>query len=84
MQNFSQILQTFQASGKQQLNHPQVINNKILNNDTGCLLISVPCLGINNLIILWFLRAEILITETEKVYKFILMMRQVKKLSSYQ
>ena len=57
---------------------------KSSNTITGCSLISVPCLGINNLIILWFLRAEILITETSKVYKFILMMRQVKKLSSYQ
>ena len=29
---------------------------------TGCLLISVACLGINNLVIFWSLRAEILKT----------------------
>ena len=36
---------------------------------TGCLLISVACLGIYNLLIFWSLRAEILNTLTSKVYK---------------
>ena len=52
--------------------------------NTGCLLISVACLGINNLMIFWSLRAEILGKQTSKVYKFIHMKGLIKKLSCQQ
>ena len=51
---------------------------------TGCLLISVACLGINNLMIFWSLRAEILGKQTSKVYKLIHMKGLIKKLSCQQ
>ena len=51
---------------------------------TGCLLISVACLGINNLMIFWSLRAEILGYQTSKVYKLIHMKGLIKKLSCEQ
>ena len=51
---------------------------------TGCLLISGACLGINNLMIFWSLRAEILGKQTLKVYKLIYMKGIIKKLSYEQ
>ena len=54
------------------------------DKDTGCLLISVACLGINNLMIFWSLRAEILGKQTSKVYKLIHMKGLIKKLSCQQ
>ena len=53
-------------------------------DNTGCLLISVACLGINNLMIFWSLRAEILGKQTSKVYKLIHMKGLIKKLSYHQ
>ena len=50
---------------------------------TGCLLISVACLGIYNLLIFWSLRAEILSTLISKVYKLIDMKEQIKKLFNH-
>ena len=46
--------------------------------NTGCLLISVACLSVHNLVIFWCLRGEILNTETSKVYKFVHMTIQIK------
>ena len=63
------------------LNHK---NRESFNNYTGCLLISVACLGINNLMIFWSLRAEILGKQTSKVYKLIHMKGLIKKLSCQQ
>ena len=42
----------------------KILKNFITTKEiyTGCLLISVACLGINNLVIFWSLRAEILKT----------------------
>ena len=54
------------------------------STNTGCLLISVACLGINNLMIFWSLRAEILGKQTSKVYKLIHMKGLIKKLSCQQ
>ena len=34
----------------------------IMSQNTGCLLISVACFGVNNFVIFWNLRAEILNT----------------------
>ena len=54
-----------------------------LLHHTGCLLISVACLGIYNLLIFWSLRAEILSTLISKVYKLIHMKEQIKKLFNH-
>ena len=53
------------------------------SSDTGCLLISVACLSVHNLVIFWCLRGEILNTETSKVYKFVHMMIQIKNSSKH-
>ena len=55
----------------------------MLDIHTWCLLISVACLGIYNLLIFWSLRAEILSTLISKVYKLIHMKEQIKKLFNH-
>ena len=59
------------------------INVYSIVNSTGCLLISVACLSVHNLVIFWCLRGEILNTETSKVYKFVHMMIQIKNSSKH-
>ena len=67
------VIKSFAASGARVemntssdvVNHFHLAKGKVKltkTRNTGCLLISVACLGINNLMIFWSLRAEILNT----------------------